>query len=94
MAQRCAEHVRQTFSLRMIVARHAALYSQLLGGDLRLDASEPHLLNGAAQCIKRGEFQLEPEVAGARKDRPSALDLVLRLTAGDAAARSDRGAAS
>jgi len=39
MARRAEELVAHKFSLRMIVARHVALYAELLARDSRLDAS-------------------------------------------------------
>jgi glycosyltransferase involved in cell wall biosynthesis len=40
MADRAEELVAEKFSLRMIVARHVALYAELLAQDSRLDASK------------------------------------------------------
>jgi len=48
MAGRVEQLVAQKFSLRMIVARHVALYGQLLAGNSRLDVGEtalPHLVH-------------------------------------------------
>jgi len=59
MAERCAELVRQKFSLTMIVARHAALYSELLARISRpgVSALDP-IHSAAAQDKRRGERQL------------------------------------
>ena len=43
MAGRVEQLVAQKFSLRMIVARHVALYGELLAGNSRLDVGEPAL---------------------------------------------------
>ena len=90
MAERCAELVRQKFSLTMIVARHAALYSELLVRNSRPGVSDlDPILSAAAPDKRQGEPQLE--LVGSRRDRPGALDVVLRLAARRGPARTDDG---
>jgi hypothetical protein len=78
MACRAEELAAQKFSLRMIVARHAELYAELLARDSRLSVGELGSTKLAHQYIcHRG--QRDPRPVGWRGERPSALDVVLRL---------------
>ena len=78
MAGRAEELVAQKFSLRMIVARHVALYAELVAPNSRLGVGELDSTELAHQDVShRG--QRGPKPVGRRRDRPGALDVVLRL---------------
>jgi len=78
MAGRAEELVAQKFSLRMIVARHVALYAELLARNSRLGVGEFDSTQLAQQDVShRG--QRGPKLVGWRRDHPGALDVVLRL---------------
>jgi len=53
MADRAEQLVAEKFSLRMIVARHVALYAELLAQDSRLDASKVDSTRLAHQHVSR-----------------------------------------
>jgi glycosyltransferase involved in cell wall biosynthesis len=74
MAGRAEELVAKKFSLRMIVARHVALYSELLERNSRLGVGD---LDSTQHADQRGH-----KLVSSRKDRASALDVALRVLMG------------
>jgi glycosyltransferase involved in cell wall biosynthesis len=76
MADRAEKLVREKFSLRMIVARHVALYSELLARTPRLGVRKLDSTQRAHQDMShRGR---RSKLVGSLRDRSDTLDVALR----------------
>ena len=82
MAARAEGLAAQKFGLRMIVARYAELYAELLAQNSRLGVDEPQSIQLAPQDTCRPAPR-DTRLVDWRRDRHGALDAVLHLAMGN-----------